>query len=224
MSVRRMKTSRVLRRVLAGILMVSIAMPNPAAGAAWTMFFAPQATASEEPAPAPAGECLRSANAVWQEHPGSRASWEGRSHPGRRCWFAKEVMPEEQRGAGKSARRAEPMSKHEPRHEMKPRASTSPELSSKGQPASYISQAPPGAVPRFIEGWRGARIAVMPEEDPFLFHWTWGGNSRFAAWEPLYAARERRARGQDALAASKAGLDPKASGPFVTLIRRALAS
>jgi hypothetical protein len=36
-------------------------------------------------------ECLPSADAVWNAHPGSHATWRGRlpGHEGTRCWFAR---------------------------------------------------------------------------------------------------------------------------------------
>jgi hypothetical protein len=154
----------VFRRALAGILTAALAAPGPVRSEA-------------------VAECLPSADAVRAAAP---AAWPSYTlHGGERCWYPttkglRHVHQHESEVMQDDGRRRQRFTTPGREHDTRPR------------PASLVlsSRGPAGAVIRIVTDWHGARITVMPDDDPLLFHWMFGDRLE-AGWQPLFEARER---------------------------------
>ena len=120
-------------------------------------------------------ECLSSAEAVWNAHPGSHATWRLRlpGHEGTKCWFARgstnqQVPRIRQVVDSPRGTRADPRTD--------------------GQAKGASSQVKPSAGPD------ESPHALAPTERAPLSILIWGAPMRMdATWEDIFTRRERRA-------------------------------
>jgi hypothetical protein len=133
-------------------------------------------------------ECLRSAEAVWNAHPGSHASWRLQlpGHEGEKCWFAK----------GSTNPQAPRIRQvvDSPRGTDSPRGmKTAPGTDGQAEQASVQVKAPAADGPNENIARSGSQVTLPPPERGPSSILIWGRPMQIdPTWEEIFTKRERR--------------------------------
>ncbi len=136
-----------------------------------------------------AAECLSSASAVWNLHPGSHATWRLRlpGHEGTKCWFAKSAMNLP------ALRIRQDRAADSPRRAVYREADRRTDGQTK--PASTQVKASPVDRPDESLARSKSKETLAPTERGPLSILIWGRQMQLdATWEEMFARRERGAK------------------------------